>query len=153
MTGKASGILKRIAGALNGGEKDTRASWEWDNGRYPRLMAFDPTRLSGRSGIYALWHLGVRPLWLRVGYASDLGAAAAFLAAAPLIGAYSVHDGPFLSWSFCEAAEAAGLVKYLAARLNPVLQTEAFACDAPLDPGAPPVTCSLPSGTKDIQVH
>jgi len=153
MTGKAPGVLKRIAGVLGAREKDAGHSWEWDNGSYPRLLSFAPARLAGRAGIYVLWHLGVRPQWLRVGYASDLGAAIAVLAATPSIEAYGVHDGPFFSWRLCGPEDAAGLVKSLAGRLNPVLQAEALACDAPLDPLAAPATCDLPSGTKDIQVH
>jgi hypothetical protein len=153
MTGKASDVFKRIAGAFSGREKDTDAPWEWDNGRYPRLLSFDPARLGGRSGIYVLWHLGVRPQWLRVGYASDLGATTAALAVTPSIMAYSVHDGPFFSWRFCRPEDAAGMVKFLAGRLNPVLQSEGLTCDAQFDPTAVPVPCDLPSGTKDIQVH
>lgn len=151
MRGKASGLFKRMAGALASG-KDTQLVWE-PAGGYPRLLLFDARVLAGRTGVYAVWHLGVRPQWLRVGFSADLGAAAAVLARTPEIAAFGPHDGPFLSWSFCGAEGAAGIVNFLVNRLNPIVQTQALVCDVPVDPAAPARPCALPPGTKDIQPH
>src|SRR5690606_23014491 len=113
----------------------------------------DPGRLAGRSGLYLLWHLGVRPQWLRAGFSKDLGAAAAHLAKTPEVAAFIPHDGPFLSWSFCAPEIAPGLVNFLVARLNPALQNPVLECDMDIDPTARPVACVLPPGTKDIATH
>lgn len=154
MADKASSVFKRIAGALvPRPEKDASHRWEPADGVYPRLLLFDPKALGGRSGVYLIWHLGVRPQWLRVGFASDLGAAAAVLAAAPEIASFSANDGPFLSWCFCPAGEAPSLVNFLANRLKPALQTVPLSCDVILDPAVPATPCALPPGTKDIQPH
>ncbi len=154
MKDKASGILKRMTGVVTPGRGTSPpVAWQPDGGRYPRLLSFDPRPLAGRSGLYLLWHLGVRPQWLRAGFAKDLGAAAAHLSKTPEIAAFIPHDGPFLTWAFCAADAAPGLVNFLGSRLNPVLQDLVLVCDMIVDPAATPVACALPSGTKDIQPH
>lgn len=154
MKDKASGILKRMTGVIAPGRATSPAiAWQPDSARYPRLLSFDPQPLVGRSGLYLLWHLGVRPQWLRAGSAKDLGAAAGHLCKTPEVAAFIPHDGPFLSWAFCALDAAPGLVNFLAARLNPALQDLVLVCDMIVDPAAAPVACALPPGTKDIQTH
>lgn len=154
MTDKPPGVFKRIAGALTPERAATlKITWQPDAMRYPRLLSLDSQTLAGRSGLYVLWHLGVRPQWLKVGFAKDLGAAAAHLSKTPEIAAFIPHDGPFLSWAFCAPEAAPGLVNFLTSRLNPVLQGLVLVCDVSVDPVAAPVTCPLPPGTKYIQTH
>lgn len=62
--------------------------------------------------------------------------------------AFASHDGPFVSWYFCDAGEAPGFVNFLAGALDPVLQDLALACDLVFDRSAPAVQCPLPLGTK-----
>jgi len=147
MTAKTPGVLSRIAGALRPG---AAADIEWRPGAgvYPRLSDIAAPPLGGRSGLYVLWHLGVRPQWVRVGFTMDLGGAVSVLANTPEVTGYAAHDGPFLAWRECTPTEAAGWLRFLTLRLEPILQTPALACDVPLDPGAPPVACSLPRGTR-----
>lgn len=154
MTDKPKGVLGRLAGAVSARRPNAPVvTWQPERGRYPRLLSFDPEALAGRAGLYVLWHLGVRPQWVRVGFCVDLGAGTARLAAAPEIAVFSVHDGPFLSWALCPAESAPGFVNFLARRLNPAAQDVVLECDLAADPVAPPVACGLPSGTKDIQGH
>jgi hypothetical protein len=151
---KASGIFKRMAASVASGRGTSPSiAWQPDSARYPRLLSFDPQPLVGRSGLYLLWHLGVRPQWLRVGSAKDLGAAAAHLSKTPEVAAFIPHDGPFLSWAFCAQDVAPALVNFLAARLNPALQDLVLVCDMTVDSAVAPVACPLPPGTKDIQTH
>jgi hypothetical protein len=154
MKDKVPGVFKRLAGALSPARDQGPAMvWNPAGGNYPRLLHFESRDLSGRAGLYLLWHLGVRPQWLRVGYSADLGAAVRVLAATPEIVDFASNDGPFLSWSLCTAESAPGLVNFLMGRLKPVLHHQALACDLAIDPAAPAVPCPLPAGTKDIQQH
>lgn len=154
MNEKPRGFFKRIAGAVVAAQAPAdAAAWQPATGHYPRLLTYDARGLAGRPGLYLLWHLGVRPQWLRAGFSQDLGAAVAQLAADPGVAAFEAHDGPFFAWSFCAPAAAAGFVNYLARRLNPVLQARAFPCDTLIPPEAPAIPCALPAGTKDIQAH
>lgn len=93
--------------------------------RYPRLRGLDVSAmgLARQSGLYACWHLGVRPQWVRVGAAMDLGAAIMHLQQHKEIVGYDANGGLFVAWAFLPAAELPGAVAYLAAQLNPVLQT------------------------------
>jgi hypothetical protein len=151
---RGPGVFGRLAGAL-AAAPDQRPGliWQPSGGHYPRLLLFDPRALAGRSGLYLLWHLGVRPQWLRAGFSTDLGATVRLLAATSAVVDYGPNDGPFLSWSYCAAESASGLVNFLADRLRPVLQDQALACEFAVDPAAPAVSCPLPAGTKDISEH
>ncbi len=154
MKDKVPGVFKRFAGALAPArDKGTAMVWSPAGGNYPRLMHFDSRELARQPGLYLLWHLGVRPQWLRAGFSTDLGAAVRLLAATPEIVDFAPNDGPFLSWSFCATEGASGLVNFLTGRLKPVLQHQALACDLPIDPAVPAVPCALPAGTKDISKH
>ena len=154
MKNKTPGVFGRLAGARAPAREKARApAWRPANGYYPRLVHFDPRELAARPGLYLLWHLGVRPQWLRVGFSNDLGAAVRLLAATPEIVDFGPNDGPFLSWSLCPAEGASGLVNSLVGRLRPVLQDQALACDIAIDPGARPAFCPPPAGTKDISTY
>lgn len=153
MSEKTPSVLKRLAGALGHANTASLMTWQPEGASYPRLMSFDAGLLAGRAGVYLLWHLGVRPQWLRVGFTKDLGAAAAHLTKTPELADFIPHDGPFLSWSFCLPETAPGFVNFLTRRLHPVLQDLVLTCDMLIDPAAPPIPCPLPAGTKDIQRH
>ncbi len=147
MTSRSS-VFRRLAGALAPARRDI--VWQPEGQCYPRLLTFDGQELTGRSGLYAVWHLGVRPQWLRVGFATDLAAAISVLAKTPEIAAFAPHDGPFVSWCFGTAAEASGRVRYLAERLLPVAQGLLLRCDVVVDPSRAATPCALPAGTTDI---
>jgi len=154
MKEKAPGVFKRFAGALASARvKGETMAWRPAGGIYPRLLHFDFHALTGVAGLYLLWHLGVRPQWLRAGYSTDLGAAVRLLAATPPLVDFAPHDGPFLSWSYCHAEGAPGLVNFLTEHLKPALQHHALACDLAVDPAVPAVPCPLPAGTKDFSRH
>lgn len=151
MMRKQPGVFDKVATALARRRVMPDVSWLPTGRAYPRLIGFDAHELAGRSGLYLLWHLGVRPRWLRAAYSIDLGLAASSLAGVPELIDVERHDGPFLCWSFSPASDAAGLVSFLAQRLNPALQDVALACDLPIDRKAPAIECPLPAGTEDVQ--
>jgi hypothetical protein len=148
MTLKPPGALKKIAGALAAGRDKASSAWQPAEGAYPRLAGLDPRTLAAQPGLYLIWHLGVRPQWLRAGFSRDLGSAVAVLAEAPEITVFAAHDGPYFAWRPCAPGDAPGLVNFLTARLTPALQGLVLACDVPIDVAAPAVPCALPPGTE-----
>ncbi len=152
--GLPRGLLRRLTSVvrLKGGDRAPAEPWRPETGAYPRLLALDEKtqELTGIPGLYLLWHLGVRPQWLRAGFTRDLGMAVKVLAATPKVVACSVHDGPFVSWRPCEEQDALALVNSLVARLSHALQPLSIPCDVPPDPAVPPVRCPLPRGTREI---
>jgi hypothetical protein len=151
MKRRVLGVFKPIAGARVAGREKTLVEWQPAGRNFPRLAGVQVQELAGRSGLYLLWHLGVRPRWVRAGFTLDLGAAVTFLAKTSDVLAFEPHEGPYFSWSLCLPGEAAGFVNFLAARLNPVLQHQRLACDMILDTSAPAISCALPAGTKEVQ--
>lgn len=123
--------------------------WQPVGAPYPRLLGFNATMLDGRPGLYAIWHLGVRPQWLRVGHAADLGAAVRQLAEASWVKTHETNAGLFLAWAFLPTAQGAGYVRDLVARLKPAFQSAPIFADASLDEGTQRVSCPLPPGTSE----
>jgi len=112
------------------------------------LKDFQHHQLAGREGLYAIWHLGVRPQWLRVGAASDLGGAFFGLRQATWVASHEGNAGIYLAWAFPPSGQALGMAKLLAERLKPTFQSEPFSPDQTLDPTTPAIDCPLPPGTS-----
>lgn len=122
-------------------------TWQPRGAPYPRLLAADlpPKALQGKSGVYAIWHMGVRPQWLRVRATSDLSAAIVQTRSLAPILAYQPNGGLYLAWMAAPSDRAAGLAATLIGALRPVLQDPAFAAD--LTVSAKPLRCQPPPGT------
>lgn len=136
-------LLGRITG------KDT--PWQPAGAAYPSLFeagAFGPA-LKGKSGVYTLWHLGVRPQWLRVGAGADLAACLAAAAAALKDSPFRGNGGIFAAWMFMAAGRCPGIVVHLRARLKPALQDFALAGDMVWKGVPAPVAFPLPPGTTE----
>mgnify|MGYP006273607545 CR=1 FL=1 len=136
-------LLERIKGK----PADT---WLPGEGAYPSLFALGDhgAALKGKSGVFAIWHLGVRPQWLRVGACADLSvclkAAAEALKASPFRG----NGGLYVAWVTMPPARCPGIVTYLRARLRPALQ-EAVAGEATWAGAPAPTAFALPPGTTE----
>jgi len=72
-------------------------------------------------GVFALWHLGVRPQWVYVGAADDL--ASAFDAARndPDMLAYDRNGGLYVAWADLPPEQRPGVVVHLRAALVPAV--------------------------------
>jgi hypothetical protein len=115
---------------------------------YPRLATLDAKGVAGQAGVYAVWHLGVRPRWLRVGGGADLGLLIPSLQHHPDLRAMEIHGGVFVAWAAVQVAEIPGAVASLAAQVAPVLQGPVLAGE--VAPGALPVSpFPLPPGTRN----
>jgi len=148
--GKPPGMLKRLVGALSTAREGTLNGWQPAGQSYPRLDKIDLQVLTGHSGLFALWHLGVRPQWLRVGFAPDLGQAVDEISSHPEIAEFDAHGGLYMSWYFCPAEAASGLVNYLAPRLQPALQALALDSEMRIDVTVAAASCDSPPGTAAV---
>lgn len=146
---KKTSFTKLVSGMLAGKDPQTQM-WRPLDQPYPRLMDLDPAALglSGQDGIYAVWHLGVRPQWLRIGAAPNLAAALSQLAQTPWINAHKDNYGVFVAWAFPPQNQSAGLARYLAETLSPAFQSAPFPGDRAFDPAVSPIACPLPPGTQ-----
>lgn len=122
--------------------------WQPRGAPYPRLLAPDLplTSLQGKSGLYAIWHLGVRPQWLRVRAAVDLSAAIMAAKALPTVLAYQPNGGLYVAWMLAPAERALGLAARLIADLRPVIQEPVLTGD--LTGHAKPLACQPPPGSE-----
>jgi hypothetical protein len=122
---------------------------QWVSAPYPRLVGFNAAVLDGKSGLYAIWHLGVRPQWLRAGFAMNLGAAVRQLVDMPWVKMHEGNTGIFLAWAFVTPVQGMGLARDLVEKLKPAFQAEPFLADATLDEGVARASCPLPPGTSE----
>ena len=138
---------KLVRGILATGQASP-LQWQPEGGIYPRLNEFGAGGLGGRGGLYAVWHLGVRPQWLRVGITADLGAAAMQLKQAPWVKAHEGNAGIYIAWASPVPAQGSGFARFLAETLKPAFQHVAFSADQALDAETSAISCPLPPGTQ-----
>jgi len=138
--------FKKLLGGMLGAAPPTL--WQPAGQPYPRLLSLDVAGFAGREGLYAIWHTGVRPQWLRVGATADLGRALAALVHTHWVVTHEGNAGIFVAWALPPPAETVRMARYLAETLKPAFQHETFAYDWALDASVLPLTCSLPPGTR-----
>jgi hypothetical protein len=119
---KASDLVARLTKVIAGAQP---AAGPWvPMATYPRLLTLDPVAagLVRQSGVYACWHLGVRPRWLRVGGGADVGVLLQRLQKHDLIAACDAHGGVFVAWALVRPAAIGPAVGSLAVQLSPAFQ-------------------------------
>ena len=92
--------------------------WRPLHAQYPALAPFDAGTLAGQSGVVALWHLGVRPRWLKVMGGADLAALVRAAQADVDIRNAEVHGGVYLAWAPLAAPATTGAVASLTLQLG-----------------------------------
>lgn len=138
-------LLNRITG------KPSADVWHPGEGAYPSLFDLGPyaAALKGRGGVFAFWHLGVRPQWLRIGAAGDLAvclkSASEVLKDSPFRGNGGIHA----AWVFLAPPRCPGIVVHLRARLRPALPEVALAGETAWSAAPAPVEFPLPPGTTE----
>ena len=108
-------------------------------GPYPAL--FSDVVVEEGPGVFALWHLGVRPQWVYIGGATDLSAAIEAARQDPDLLAYDQNGGVFMAWASADPVTQPGAVLFLRSRLLPAIE------QSPLD-----ALCPIPEGTQPIEV-
>ncbi len=113
-------------------------------GKFHRLIHLDPEAegLAGRSGIFVVWHAGVRPQWLYVASDDDLAHALHALTEEAELMSYEVHGGLYVTWAFVRDDCQDGVVAYLATHLKPT-----FGRRAASDAGVIPIPV-IPPGAR-----
>lgn len=125
---------KKVLGLF---KKEPAAGWCPADRPYPQLTA-NIVGVPAQPGIYALWHRGVRPQWLRVAAVKNLASALAALATADEIVALRIDV--FVAWAQPPANQHAGIVRFLGETLRPARQDAS-------DPAVVSVAFPLPPGT------
>jgi len=99
----------------------------------------DTVGLEGASGVYVIWHGGLRPEWLYVGHTENLARAFRAHRQDDNIRGYGGMGGLFVTWSQVKPEYQAGVVRYLLRTLAPVIENpEEFNDDDPPIPVFPP---------------
>jgi len=126
-----------------------KSPWRPSDKPYPLLSEVDPAAagLVGVPGIAAIWHLGVRPQWLRVVAARDLAAAIRSAAQNPAIISYKPNGGVYVAWAPLPLPALHGHVQHLTAILKPLLQTARLTSEVDQPPDTKPLDFPLPPGT------
>ena len=123
--------------------------WRPGEGLYPSLfdVSAHVPALKGKGGVYALWHLGVRPEWLRIGAGPDLLACLAAAAGDLASSSFRGNGGIFAAWAFVAPARWPGVITHLEAKLDPVFRSTAAVGEGQAPALPAPVVFPLPPGT------
>ena len=94
-----------------------------EGGRFPKLLDLDPEAagLKGVSGVFAIWHTGVKPEWVYVGASPDLAARFFELGDDKNILEYRNRGSLYCSWCLILPKFQPGSVCYLTLALKPVV--------------------------------
>jgi hypothetical protein len=118
---------------------------------YPLLLNFDPVAVGilASPGLIAIWHLGVRPQWLKVAAASNLQAAIRSAEQTQSIVSYRPNGGVYLAWAPYQTVSIVGVTRFLIERLKPTLQAARIVGELDIPPDTKPVSFPLPPGTME----
>jgi len=119
------------------------------NGKFFRLTNLDPEEigLTGRGGIYVLWHGGVRPAWVYLGQADDLAAAMHNIAGNKSVMQYDNRGGLFVTWSFAREDVRDGILLFLKNKLQPEVDNPDVPSEPDPENGLMPIP-TVPPGMK-----
>ena len=97
-------------------------------GKFARLLRVDPEKegLAGVSGVVVIWHAGVRPRWVFIGYDADLAVYLHSIGRNRAIMDYEINGGLYVTWSLIRAEFQPGVVKYLSGLLKPLVENPAL---------------------------
>lgn len=96
-------------------------------GKFNRLMLLDTKAegLQGYSGVYVIWHSGVKPQWVYVGASDNMAAAIDAARDNDDINSYEVNGGLFVTWSPILKERQNGVVRYLTEAMQPAVDNPA----------------------------
>ena len=100
---------------------------EWarnKRGKFHRLSHLDTTAesLKGASGVYVIWHSGVKPGWVYVGRSDDLASAIDAAVEDDDIMSYEINGGLFVTWSPVLRHMQDGVVRFLTNTMKPKIE-------------------------------
>ena len=126
--------------------KPVDPNWERnDQGKFFRLLKLDPDSrgLQGKTGVYVIWHGGVRPGWVFIGTSRNLARDIQWCKDNDDITYFERFGGLFVSWCFIRKEFQAGAARYLTQVAKPQVEnslapTAAVEAIPVLLPGAKP---------------
>ena len=94
-------------------------------GKFYRLPHLDPEKedLAGVSGVFVIWHAGVRSRWVHVGHADDLAAALHAVVGNPEVMSYERNGGLYVAWARIHPDHREGVAAHLTGALRPSVAT------------------------------
>lgn len=92
-------------------------------GNFVNLLSLDPEEagLGGKGGVYLIWHGGIRPEWVYVGYSDDLAKALHEAGNNREITYFEEMGGLFVTWAFVLDDYRPGVVRFLQENLPTVV--------------------------------
>jgi len=92
-----------------------------EGGRFPKFLDLDPEAagLTGKSGVFAIWHTGVQPGWVYIGRSPNLAATLFQLGENADILEYRDRGALYVSWCYIRDDFQDGVVTYLTLALKP----------------------------------
>lgn len=96
-------------------------------GKFHRLTMLDTLAegLNGLSGVYVIWHSGVKPQWVYVGASDNMGHAIDWAAEDDDIFSYEVNGGLYVTWSPILKERQGGVLKFLHDSMRPAVENPA----------------------------
>ncbi len=96
-------------------------------GKFNRLIHLDTNveGLRGASGVFVIWHSGVKPQWVYVGASENLAAAIDAARDDDDINSYEVNGGLYVTWSPVLRDKQKGVVRFLSEAMQPVVENPA----------------------------
>lgn len=94
-------------------------------GKFSRLLHLDTLAegLTGLSGVYVIWHSGVKPGWVYVGKAADLAAALDAALDNEDIMEYEKNGGLYVTWSPILEKRQNGVLRFLHDTMQPKVES------------------------------
>ena len=147
----ANVFSRAVASVRPKAASETESFWCPGDHIYPRLLELDFAAhgLEGKSGIFALWHLGVRPQWLKIGGSHTLGEALSAYSRHEDILSYDRNRGVFVAWAYSHPENWEGQINFLAEHLKPSLQALRTTSEIDVGEKTEPLLCPLPPGTEE----
>jgi hypothetical protein len=126
------------------------SAWRPIGAVYPALHSFEPVAhgLTATPGLIAVWHLGVRPQWLKVAAVTNLEVALKAAGQVTAITSYKPNGGVYVAWALTAMPAGLGHAVFLMGRLQPVLQAHPLPAELPIGENIKPVEYPFPPGTS-----
>jgi hypothetical protein len=141
--------LKSLAAKLVA-QQTPLSPWRPVGAVYPALQSLEPAAhgLMATPGLIAIWHLGVRPQWLRVAAVTNLEVALKAAGQVTAITSYKPNGGVYVAWALTAMPAGLGHAVFLMGRFQPVLQGQALPTEIPVGENTKPMEFPFPPGTS-----
>jgi len=122
-------------------------------GGFHSFLEIDPEELnlSGASGVYLIWHAGVRPEWVYVDESNDLASDFHDAGTNTEITHFEGNGGLFVSWAPVRPEYRKGVVKYIETNFITLVKSAcAYTNETKSVPVSPPLTSPKRQGLNPL---